>query len=173
MSLLPQVFEGCVREGGEALVQEWVLMSLGNFSRREPASLAVWFLTCFLVAASRCISLRSAFPSVLCWPTLLACHSFYQPADLSPDQLELFCLAALQFASALPSKHHKHKFRTVFSDVATPGSPFAAMLQFLDSQSNLQLEWDLVLLHLLVSFVPRELMISPVDVMSFLLCLSC
>lgn len=135
-----QVFEGCVQEGGEALVQEWVLMSLGNFTRREPASLAVWCLTCFLVAASRCQNLRAAFPSVLCWPALLARRALYQPADLRPEQLELFCLAAVQFASTLPSQHHKQKFRAVFTDVATPGSPFAAMLQFLDSQSHSQQE---------------------------------
>ncbi|KAF2361699.1 Huntingtin middle-repeat [Trinorchestia longiramus] len=173
-----QVFEACMEESGDALVQEWVLMSLGNFTRREPVSVAVWFITCFLVAASRDIRLRSLFPNVLAWPAQLeqmqqyngaylqvqARDSSFQlaqrdgssssmpgsatqqagiqqssnAATLDQDQLEVFCLAAAQFHSALPSQHHRIKFREVFSDVATADadSPFRQMLRFLDTRTT-------------------------------------
>uniref|UniRef100_A0A2P2I646 Huntingtin-like n=1 Tax=Hirondellea gigas TaxID=1518452 RepID=A0A2P2I646_9CRUS len=152
-----QVFEGCIEESGEGLVQEWVLMSLGNFTRREPVSLAVWCITCFLVAASRNPHLRAAYASVLTWPAQLSQHQQYSTPRLShdqqqqqyistrvtheqqlqPQQLELFCLAATQFAAALPSESHRDKFREVFADVATPGSPFFHMLSFLDTSKRL------------------------------------
>ena len=63
-----QVFQRCSEESGEALVQEWVLMSLGNFTRLEPVTSAVWCISCFLVAASKQEYLRAAFPSVVTWP---------------------------------------------------------------------------------------------------------
>ncbi|KAA0188049.1 hypothetical protein HAZT_HAZT001722 [Hyalella azteca] len=176
-----QVFEACMEESGEALVQEWVLMSLGNFTRRQPACLAVWFITCFLVAASRDTRLRSLFPNVLAWPAQIQRVGLYAggglmvqsgdqeipvtssrldrstghsvvpvaqlhppeldaaqllPPELGVAQLEVFCLAAVQFDVALPSHHHRVKFREVFADVAVEGSPFLLMLRFLDDKTG-------------------------------------
>ncbi|CAL4253042.1 unnamed protein product, partial [Meganyctiphanes norvegica] len=116
-----QVFEGAMSEGGEGLVQEWVLLSLSNFTQRSPVSLAVWCLTCFFIAASSNRWLRAAFPSVQA-----------SLGQLMPRDIQIFCLSASQFRQSLPHQEQKVKFDAVFEVVATPGSPFAELLDCLE-----------------------------------------
>ena len=116
-STLFQVFEGAVTEGGEALVQEWVLLSLSNFTQRTPVSLAVWCLTCFFIAASSNRWLRAVFPSVQA-----------RLGKLEARDREIFCLAATHFRQSLATEDQRLKFDAVFESVATPGSPFLDLL---------------------------------------------
>ena len=57
-----QVFEACVSQHQEALLQDWVLFSLPNFATARPAGRSTWLLACFLAGASRRPWLRAAFP---------------------------------------------------------------------------------------------------------------
>lgn len=116
-STLFQVFEGAIGESGEGLVQEWVLLSLSNFTQRSPVSLAVWCLTCFFIAASSNRWLRAAFPSVQA-----------RLGKLDARDIQIFCLAASHFRQSLATEEQKVKFEAVFQAVATPGSPFQELL---------------------------------------------
>ncbi|KAG7155913.1 Huntingtin-like [Homarus americanus] len=116
-STLFQVFEGAISESGEGLVQEWVLLSLSNFTQRSPTSLAVWCLTCFFIAASSNRWLRAAFPSVQA-----------RMGKLDSRDIQIFCLSASHFRQSLATEDQKAKFEAVFQAVATPGSPFQELL---------------------------------------------
>ncbi|ROT64935.1 Huntingtin [Penaeus vannamei] len=116
-STLFQVFEGAISESGEGLVQEWVLLSLSNFTQRSPISLAVWCLTCFFIAASSNRWLRAAFPYVQA-----------RLGKLDARDIQIFCLSASHFRQSLATEDQKAKFAAVFQAVATPGSPFQELL---------------------------------------------
>nr|XP_045607422.1 huntingtin-like isoform X3 [Procambarus clarkii] len=116
-STLFQVFEGAISESGEGLVQEWVLLSLSNFTQRTPVSLAVWCLTCFFIAASSNRWLRAAFPSVQA-----------RLGKLDARDIQIFCLSASHFRQSLATENQRAKFEAVFQAVATPGSPFQELL---------------------------------------------
>lgn len=50
--LFIQVFEHLLRTDQQALVRDWVMLSLSNFTQRTPTSMAVWSLACFFISAS-------------------------------------------------------------------------------------------------------------------------
>lgn len=120
-STLFQVFEGAISESGEGLVQEWVLLSLSNFTQRSPISLAVWCLTCFFIAASSNRWLRAAFPSVQA-----------RLGKLDARDIQIFCLSASHFRQSLATEEQKAKFEAVFQAVAAPGSPFQELLDCIE-----------------------------------------
>ncbi|KAK3887735.1 hypothetical protein Pcinc_008172 [Petrolisthes cinctipes] len=120
-STLFQVFEGAINESGEGLVQEWVLLSLSNFTQRTPISLAVWCLTCFFIAASSNRWLRAAFPSVQA-----------RLGKLEARDIQIFCMSASHFRKSLATDEQKAKFEAVFQAVANPGCPFQTLLDCLE-----------------------------------------
>lgn len=120
-STLFQVFEGAINESGEGLVQEWVLLSLSNFTQRTPISLAVWCLTCFFIAASSNRWLRAAFPSVQA-----------RLGKLEARDIQIFCMSASHFRKSLATDEQKAKFEAVFQAVANPGCPFQNLLDCLE-----------------------------------------
>ncbi|XP_076067326.1 huntingtin isoform X2 [Oratosquilla oratoria] len=123
-STLFQVFEGAVGESGEeGIVQEWVLLSLSNFTQRTPVALAVWCLTCFFIAASCNRWLRAAFPCVQA-----------RLGKLDARDRQIFCLAATHFRQSLAREEQRVKFDAVFQAVAIPGSPFHELLSCIEQQ---------------------------------------
>lgn len=112
-----QVFEAAMGEGGEGLVQEWVLLSLSNFTQRTPVALAVWCLTCFFIAASNDRWLRAAFPSVQA-----------RLGRLEDSDVQVFCLAGAHFRSSLATQQQRNKFDDVFNSASSPGSPFEELI---------------------------------------------
>lgn len=59
-----QVFNNLHNQSQEALVQDWVMLSLSNFTQRTPVSMATWSLTCFFISASTNSWLRPLYPFI-------------------------------------------------------------------------------------------------------------
>lgn len=59
-----QVFNNLHNQNQELLVQNWVMLSLSNFTQRTPVSMATWSLTCFFISASTNSWLRPLYPFV-------------------------------------------------------------------------------------------------------------
>lgn len=68
----PQVFEQLLERRQIALVQDWVMLSLSNFTQRTPVAMAIWSLTCFFISASSNPWLRSLYPFL----AILFCRLF-------------------------------------------------------------------------------------------------
>ncbi|RXG51472.1 Huntingtin [Armadillidium vulgare] len=122
-----QVFEAAIHEGGENLVQEWVLLSLSNFTQRTPVALAVWCLTCFFIAASSNKWLRAGFPSVQA-----------RLGKLDESDIQVFCLAGAQFRKSLATEQQRNKFDDVFHSASSPGSPFEELLNCLKHSTEMK-----------------------------------
>ena len=63
-TLIPQVFGSLQQRNEHALIQEWVMLSLSNFTQRTPIAMATWSITCFFVCASRNQWLRALYPFI-------------------------------------------------------------------------------------------------------------
>lgn len=59
-----QVFGHQLRCHQHALVHDWLLLSLSNFTQRTPFSLALWSQTVFFVSASTTSWLRASYPFI-------------------------------------------------------------------------------------------------------------
>lgn len=60
-----QVFGRLQERGDQSLLQEWVMLSLTNFTQRTPFAMATWSLTCFFVCASSNRWLRALYPYLI------------------------------------------------------------------------------------------------------------
>jgi huntingtin len=61
--LVVQVFGSLIERSQHSTVQDWVMLSLSNFTQRTPAASAVWSLTCFFISASTNTWIRALYPS--------------------------------------------------------------------------------------------------------------
>ncbi|KAH9363122.1 hypothetical protein HPB48_014096 [Haemaphysalis longicornis] len=61
-AVLFKVCEGLHEGSHEQLMQDWVLLSLSNFTQRSPLSMAIWSLSCCFVAVTATVWLRALYP---------------------------------------------------------------------------------------------------------------
>ncbi|KAL8615828.1 hypothetical protein ACOMHN_048536 [Nucella lapillus] len=115
-----QVFNNLHQQSQHILVQEWVMLSLSNFTQRSPVAMATWSLTCFFLSASTNVWLKALFPHVL-----------GRMGKLEVVDRRLFCLAALDFFRQLSDDMHRRSFIATFQAVASPESPYHDLLSCL------------------------------------------
>lgn len=112
-----QVFNNLHNQSQEALVQEWVMLSLSNFTQRTPVSMATWSLTCFFISAS-----------TNSWLRPLINHVINRMGKMEAVDQNLFCMAALDFYSILKDKQQQWAFISTFQNVSTLGPPYTDLL---------------------------------------------
>lgn len=112
-----QVFNSLHQQSQQGLVQEWVMLSLSNFTQRSPVAMATWSLTCFFISASTNNWLKALFP-----------HILGRIGKLELIDHRLFCLAALDFHRQLTDDVHRRSFAATFHSVAAPESPYSDLL---------------------------------------------
>ncbi|XP_076466851.1 LOW QUALITY PROTEIN: huntingtin-like [Babylonia areolata] len=113
-----QVFNNLHQQSQHTLVQEWVMLSLSNFTQRSPVAMATWSLTSFFLSASTNVWLKALFPHVL-----------GRMGKLEVVDRRLFCLAALDFFRQLGEDMHRRSFLSTFQGVASsPDSPYHELL---------------------------------------------
>ncbi|KAK7109044.1 hypothetical protein V1264_013160 [Littorina saxatilis] len=112
-----QVFNNLHQQSQQSLVQEWVMLSLSNFTQRSPVAMATWSLTCFFISASTNVWLKALFPHVL-----------GRMGKLEVVDQRLFCLAALDFFRQLTDDMHRRSFLSTFQGVAATDSPYNDLL---------------------------------------------
>ncbi|CAH1783183.1 unnamed protein product [Owenia fusiformis] len=111
------VFENLHKKNQESLVQEWVMLSLSNFTQRTPVAMATWSLTCFFISASRNVMLRALLP-----------HVIGRMGKLEIVDRKLFCIAALDFRSQLKDEEEIQVFVKTFQRVAQPETPYSDLV---------------------------------------------
>lgn len=77
-----QVFNNLHNQSQEALVQDWVMLSLSNFTQRTPVSMATWSLTCFFISASTNSWLRPLYPFIFDFMDFLFALGFFKTGFL-------------------------------------------------------------------------------------------
>lgn len=115
-----QVFERVYLQSQQPLIQEWVMLSLSNFTQRTPVSMAIWSLTSFFISASTNCWIRALFP-----------HAQQRMGKLEPFDKELFCLTAIDFCKQLMEKTQQKIFRQTIASVAQPDDPYTDLLNCL------------------------------------------
>nr|XP_022340193.1 huntingtin-like isoform X2 [Crassostrea virginica] len=116
-----QVFNNLHNQNQEALVQDWVMLSLSNFTQRTPVSMATWSLTCFFISAS-----------TNSWLRPLIHHAINRMGRMEAVDQNLFCMAALDFYSILKDKQQQWAFISTFQNVSTLGAPYTDLLERLE-----------------------------------------
>ncbi|XP_064465594.1 huntingtin-like [Ornithodoros turicata] len=116
--VLFKVCESLHASDSEELTQEWVLLSLSNFTQRSPLAMAIWSLTCCFVAATSSLWLRALFPLIE-----------GRMGKFQDHDKQLFYISALDFFKQLENKEHQMQFCAVIEGVAVPDSPYAELLK--------------------------------------------
>jgi len=111
--VLFKVFGTLLSRQQHALVRDWVMLSLSNFTQRTPLAMAIWSLTCFFTSASENSWLRALFP-----------HILSRIGRLELVDRRLFCLAALDLRAQLSDVSQRHAFLSTFQAVAQPDTPY-------------------------------------------------
>ncbi|XP_046383294.1 huntingtin isoform X2 [Ischnura elegans] len=115
-AVLFQVFESACQQSQLPLLQEWVVLSLSNFTQCSPMGMATWCLTCFFISASTNPWLRAIFP-----------HVQSRIGRCEFEDRRLLCIAASDFYHQLTNDSQKQTFLSTFGTAATahPQSPFS------------------------------------------------
>nr|NP_001342356.1 huntingtin [Ciona intestinalis] len=120
--ILYEVFQSLLERDQSHLVQEWVMLSLGNAIQRTPLQTAVWCLTCLFSSASTNRWISSMVPLIISRvhdPTLDVNWTF-------------FCKAAVDFYTCqLSEELDRRSFHAIFSTSSSsrePGSPYKLLL---------------------------------------------
>ncbi|CAG2238747.1 HD [Mytilus edulis] len=120
-----QVFSNLHDQQQTLLVQDWVMLSLSNFTQRTPISLAVWSLTCFFISASTNRWLRSLFP-----------HVVNRMGKMEVVDTRLFCVAAMSFYNQLTDDAQLRAFVSTFQMVISLGAPYTQLLELLSDSKK-------------------------------------
>ncbi|XP_071947754.1 huntingtin-like isoform X2 [Antedon mediterranea] len=113
-----KVFENLHRRDQAQLVQDWVLLSLSNFTQRTPIAMAVWSLTCFLISASINQWIRAFMPYVVS-----------RMGKLELRDRENFCIVAKDFLqNQIHDESSRRAFVSTFQPVAHKNTPYADLL---------------------------------------------
>lgn len=117
-----QVFECAVAQSQLSLLQEWLVLSLSNFTQTLPVPMATWCLTCFFISASCNPWLRALFP-----------HVQSRIGRCEYEDRKLLCLSAADFYHQLTCDIQKKKFLSTFQSAASkePSSPYSEILSSL------------------------------------------
>ena len=121
------VFQQAAAQDQLVMMQQWVLSSLPNFTKRSPVSHSMWCLTVFFIsAAADNPYLQALFPYLQqrfgCY-----CH----------EDKRLFCLAARHFYVSLgEDKTSKEHFLQTVKSVAQPRTPYYDLLKSIESCDN-------------------------------------
>nr|XP_039263514.1 huntingtin-like [Styela clava]XP_039263521.1 huntingtin-like [Styela clava] len=122
-TLLHHVFQILHSRGESAVVSEWVMLSLGNFTQRTPISTAIWCLTCIFVSASTNHWINSLLPIVL--------SEMHLPP--SEANFEKFYISAKDFyTNQLSAELDRRSFHSIFKAVAQPDNPYHIMLELIN-----------------------------------------
>ncbi|KAG8226332.1 hypothetical protein J437_LFUL009909 [Ladona fulva] len=115
-AVLFQVFESACQQSQLPLLQEWVVLSLSNFTQCSPMGMATWCLACFFISASTNPWLRAIFP-----------HVQSRIGRCEFEDRRLLCIAASDFYHQLTDDNQKQTFLSTFRTAATahPLSPFS------------------------------------------------
>ncbi|PSN49021.1 Huntingtin [Blattella germanica] len=113
-----QIFECACQQSQLPLLQDWVVLSVANFTQCSPVGMASWCLTCFFISASTNQWLRAIFP-----------HVQSRIGRCEPEDRKLFCIAAADFYHQLTDVQQKQKFQSAFQTAATQPL-FADLLGF-------------------------------------------
>lgn len=117
-AVLFKVCEGLHEGNHEELMQDWVLLSLSNFTQRSPLAMAIWSLSCCFVAVTATVWLRALFPLIQGRMGMFEEHD-----------KELFYISALDFQRQLVNEQHKTQFYNIIKGVASPDTPYAELLK--------------------------------------------
>ena len=121
------VFQQAAAQDQLVMMQQWVLSSLPNFTKRSPVSHSMWCLTVFFIsAAADNPYLQALFPYLQqrfgCY-----CH----------EDKRIFCLAARHFYFSLgEDKTSKEHFLQTVKSVAQPRTPYYDLLKSIESCDN-------------------------------------
>ncbi|KAJ9589854.1 hypothetical protein L9F63_017009 [Diploptera punctata] len=102
-----QIFECACEQSQLPLLQDWVVLSVANFTQCSPVGMASWCLTCFFISASTNQWLRALFPHVQ--SRIGRCES---------EDRKLLCIAAVDFYHQLRDDEQKTKFQSAFQTAA-------------------------------------------------------
>ncbi|XP_069698723.1 huntingtin isoform X2 [Periplaneta americana] len=103
-----QVFECACQQSQLSLIQDWVVLSVANFTQCSPVGMASWCLTCFFISASVNPWLRALFP-----------HVQSRIGRCEYEDRKLLCLAAADFYHHLTDEKQKQTFESAFQTAAT------------------------------------------------------
>ncbi|KDR16213.1 huntingtin [Zootermopsis nevadensis] len=102
-----QVFECACEQSQLPLLQDWVVLSVANFTQCYPVGMASWCLTCFFISASINPWLRALFP-----------HVQSRIGRCEYEDRKLLCLAAADFYRQLKDEKQKLTFQSAFQTAA-------------------------------------------------------
>lgn len=118
------VFQQAAVQDQTIMLQQWVLSSLPNFTKRSPVSHSMWCLTVFFIAASPDNPHLQAF-----FPHLQQRFGCYGHEDK-----RLFCLAARHFYVSLgEDKASKDHFLQTIKSVAQPRTPYYDLMKSIEA----------------------------------------
>lgn len=121
-----QVFNNLQQQEQQSLVQDWVMLSLSNFTQRTPVAMAVWSLTCFFISASTNQWLRA-----------LLSHVVSRMGKMELVDQRLFCLAAQDFYNQIKSDDSKTRaFISTFQNVSQTAISYQEVLVMLTSSAS-------------------------------------
>ncbi|KAG1678706.1 Huntingtin [Nymphon striatum] len=165
-SVVFKVFESLHLQSQQLLIQDWVMLSLSNFTQRSPVSMAIWSLTCFFVSASTNAWLRSLYPFLFHYrmqgdSEILQFLVQQRMGLLENFDSELFCRAALDFRDQkgrdpvnLMEESQRTAFRSTIQVVAEPNTPYINLLSYM---SKFEDNEDNDLSHQFIEKIPRKL----------------
>lgn len=121
--ILFSVFQQAASQDQMVMMQQWVLSSLPNFTKRSPVSHSMWCLTVFFVsAAADNPYLQAMFPYL---QQRFGCYSH--------EDKRLFCLAARHFYFSLgEDKTSQDHFVQTIKNVAQPRTPYYDLLKSIE-----------------------------------------
>lgn len=115
------MFEKAIEQSQLSLLQDWVVISLSNFTHTLPLGMATWCLTCFFVSASTNPWLRSMFPYI---QSRIGRYEF--------EDRKMLCITSTDFYKNLATEHQKNTFIDTFSKVKDQiDTPFNDLLSSL------------------------------------------
>ncbi|CAH1155948.1 unnamed protein product [Phaedon cochleariae] len=113
-----QVFESAIHQNQLALLQDWVVFSLPNFTQSFSIGMATWCLTCFFVSASTNSWLRAYFSYV---QTRVGRYEY--------EDRKMLCIAGADFYGNLANDSQRRMFVDNFEKVKDqPDTPFNDLL---------------------------------------------
>ncbi|XP_049777630.1 huntingtin [Schistocerca cancellata] len=113
-----QVFESACQQSQLPLLQEWVVLSLSNFTQCSLVGMATWCLTCFFISASTNPWLRALFP-----------HVQSRIGKCEYEDRKLLCVAAVDFYRQLKDDKQKETFVSTFQAAAPQSqAPFSDII---------------------------------------------
>ncbi|KAJ8026358.1 Huntingtin [Holothuria leucospilota] len=117
-TIVYRVFAGLHRQGQSELVQDWVLLSLSNFTQRTPVAMAIWSLSVFFMCASTNQWVQNLLPLVLS-----------RMGKLESLDRELFVLFAKDFyRSQITESSARRAFISTFQTVSASEVAYSALL---------------------------------------------